>query len=124
VRQVLDASALLAVLRDEPGAESVDLEGALVSTVNWTEVAQRLAPLGIAPSVLTARAVASGLVLVPFDVDQAERAAALWASTRTARLSLGDRACLALGQVAGAVVVTADRAWAELDVGVTVVVVR
>lgn len=122
--QVLDASALLAVLRGEPGAEAVDLEGALVSAVTWTEVAQRLAPLGIAPSVLTARAVASGLVVAPFDLEQAERAAALGAPTRAVGLSLGDRACLALGQVAGAVVVTADRAWADLDVGVSVVLVR
>ena len=122
--QVLDASALLAVFRSEPGAANVDLEGALVSTVNWTEVAQRLVPLGIEPRVLTARAQASGLRVVPFDLEQAERAAALFAPTRAAGLSLGDRACLALGQVAGAAVVTADRAWANLDVGVDVVLVR
>ena len=122
--QVLDASAVLAVLRNEPGAANVDLEGALVSTVNWTEVAQRLAPRGIEVRALTARAVASGLIVVPFDLDQAERAAALFALTRAAGLSLGDRACLALGQVAEAVVVTADRAWADLDVGVDVMLVR
>ncbi len=122
--QVLDASAVLAVMLDESGATAVELDGALVSTVNWTEVAQRLVPLGVEPRVLTARALASGLHIVPFDLEQAERAAALFVPTRAAGLSLGDRACLALGQVAGGQVVTADRAWVGLDVGVDVVLVR
>ncbi len=121
---VLDASAVLAVLRDEPGAAGIEFDGALVSAVNWAEVVQRLARERTHPKVLTARAVASGLVIVDFDVALAETTGALWAATRAAGLSLGDRACLALAIELGLPALTADRAWAALDVGVAVRLVR
>lgn len=121
---VLDASAVLAVFRDEVGAAGVELEGALVSAVNWAEVVQRLARERVDVPVLRARAVASGLVIVDFDVALAEATGALWEATRAAGLSLGDRACLALARATGATAVTADRAWVALDVGIEIRLVR
>lgn len=55
VPTVLDASAVLAVLRDEVGAAGVELDGALVSAVNWAEVVQRLARGRVDARVLSAR---------------------------------------------------------------------
>jgi PIN domain nuclease of toxin-antitoxin system len=95
-----------------------------VSAVNWAEVVQRLARERVDVRVLRARAVASGLVIVDFDVALAEATGALWEATRAAGLSLGDRACLALARATGATAVTADRAWVALDVGVEVRLVR
>lgn len=123
---VLDTSALLAYLHNEPGADLVEphLEGAMVSTVNWAEVAQKALERGVAVERLRADIEALGLSLVPFGVVDAEAAARLWAETRYRGLSLGDRACLALGVVRGLSVLTADRAWRELDLGIPIQVVR
>lgn len=123
---VLDASALLAVLNDEPGADIVakHLSAAVVSTVNLTEVASKLVDVGMPPD--EARAVLSsiGLEAIAFDEDQAHLAASLRPDTRRAGLSLGDRACLALALTLGRPAVTTDRAWERVKLGVTVVLAR
>lgn len=123
---ILDASALLAVLRDEPGGEVVEplLDGAIVSTVNWSEVLDRYADLGVAVAGREAEIESLGVSLAPFTSRQAEVAAGLLPLTREAGLSLGDRACLALALDLGGRPVTADRAWARIDVGVTVTLIR
>ncbi|PZS26528.1 MAG: PIN domain nuclease [Pseudonocardiales bacterium] len=123
---MLDASALLAVLRDEPGGEMVAplLDGAIVSTVNWSEVLDRYADLGVAVAGREAEIESLGVSLAPFTSRQAEVAAGLLPLTREAGLSLGDRACLALALDLGGRPVTADRAWARIDVGVTVTLIR
>src|SRR5262249_36494116 len=59
--------------------------------------------------------------VIPFDAEQAKMAASLWRTTRAAGLSLGDRACLALGLKLGLPVVTAERNWEQCDVGVRVI---
>jgi PIN domain nuclease of toxin-antitoxin system len=64
------------------------------------------------------------LTIIPFDHAQARIVARPWAPTRSAGLSLADRACLALGLMLGAPVVTADRAWAHVDTGAEVVLLR
>jgi ribonuclease VapC len=64
------------------------------------------------------------LRVVPFDEPQARIAARLRTTTRRAGLSLVDRVCLALGEQLGYRVVTADRVWGDLDLGVDVVVIR
>lgn len=73
---------------------------------------------------LRSRTQAYGIVIVPFDPGDAERTGDLHDSTRAAGLSLADRACLALAGRLGVPAVTADRAWADLDVGVEIVCVR
>jgi PIN domain nuclease of toxin-antitoxin system len=122
---VLDASAVLAMIREEPGAADVAtrLVGARLSTVNLAEVAQRLADQWPDAQV--------GAVLAAFpsevvDLDRATamRAGLMRRTTKVHGLSLGDRACLALAERLGLPVLTADRAWAELDLGVEVVLIR
>lgn len=123
---VLDSSAVLARLWREPGSDRVDevIDGALISTVNLTEIVQKLVERGADASV--ARAITEALPIRPrlFDVDAAIATGLLRQATRQAGLGLGDRACLALAKALDLPVVTADRAWAELDLGVEVVLIR
>jgi ribonuclease VapC len=122
----LDASALLAFLFREPGHQAVAglLSGGLVSTVNLSEVLDRFARDGHATAPVLARLRGTGLTMVPFDNDQARRAAELLPLTRPLGLSLGDRACLALGMTHRAAVYTADAAWKKLDLGLSIHVLR
>ena len=123
---VLDASAVLALLFDEAGAESVELvvAGAVMSTVNWVEVCQRLADRRAPIDHARARLTEAGVELHPLTPADAERAAALRASTREAGLSLADRCCLALADSLGRRAVTADAAWASLRIGTAVELIR
>jgi ribonuclease VapC len=111
---VFDASALLAFLRDEPGAALVEQEllaGGSCSTANWAEVAQQVRGRG--GQWLPARSLllSYALVLEPVTPADAELAAAMWSAG--SGLSLADRLCLALGERLDADVLTADRAWGE-----------
>ena len=123
---VLDSSALLALLRKEPGADRVAAAArqSVVSTVNLAETATVLTDIGIPKADL--RSVLSDLSLttVPFDEEDALLAAELRPLTRAAGLSLGDRACLALAQRRKLPALTADRAWADLDLGIEVRLIR
>ncbi len=123
---VLDASALLAVLGDEPGAEVVAplLMGSAISAVNWTEVLQHYAAEALPLPGRRAKVEALGVALVPFDAEQGHTAAALLEPTRSAGLSLADRACLALAHQLDRVAVTADRSWRRVSVGVPVKLIR
>jgi PIN domain nuclease of toxin-antitoxin system len=123
---VLDTSAILALLQQEPGADLVlgVASEAILSTVNACEVLSKLVRDGM--PLEEAKSDLEGCVqaIVDFDADQSEIAAGLVLATRPFGLSLGDRACLALGMVRKCPVYTADRAWAELRVGVDVRLVR
>ena len=123
---VLDASAVLALLNDEPGAGDVAaaLPEAVLSSVNLSEAAAILADIGMPAD--DARAVLSGLdiMTVPFDDELAYLAAALRRATRAAGLSFGDRACLALARQRGIAALTADRAWNKLRLGVEIHLIR
>lgn len=125
-RAVLDSSAILAALLREEGAEVVaGYRGdALVSAVNLAEVAAKFADLGASPTEWLYPFSLMGLEVVAFDEDQALASGHLGKSTCRLGLSLGDRACLQLAAHRGLPAVTADRAWAELDVGVVVRVIR
>ena len=123
---VLDASALLAVLHREPGAEWVEpvLHTAQLSSVNWSEVFQKALARGVDVRDLRRDLESLGLEIVPFTAEQGEEAARLWPLTRSLGLSLGDRACLALARLAGLPALTADGDWARADVGVEVRLIR
>ena len=116
---VLDASALLAHLRDEPGADVVAeaiASGAVISTVNLAEVFSRVADRGGDPAKLAAELTRSGLLdgaitVEPFTAADAIEAGRLRPLTRDAGLSLGDRACLALARRLDAPALTADTDW-------------
>jgi ribonuclease VapC len=129
---VLDASAVLAYLNREAGAEVVaDLvaAGASLSAVNFAEVLSTAADRGVPTERLIARlgevGVFEGAVSVePFTAEDASTVGSLRLATRGAGLSLGDRACLALARRLDAPAVTADAAWAEVDVGVEIRLIR
>lgn len=123
---VLDASALLALLNDERGAGSVQelLPDALISAVNMAEVVTRLSLLGMPEEQIHEALSSLGLNVEPFEEEQAFRAGLFAAKTHSLGLSLGDRACLALASATGAMAVTADRAWKNLDLGVKIQLLR
>jgi PIN domain nuclease of toxin-antitoxin system len=123
---VADASAILAALKNEPFS-IIDprlLVGATVSAVNICEVLSKLHDDGLNDAQAQAAVALMDLRIVPFDGLQARTAARLRSMTRPAGLSLGDRACLTLGDRLGYPVVTADRVWASLDIGVEIVLIR
>lgn len=122
---VLDASALLAVLSGEPGAEQVPSRGIpVVSAINLLEVSIVLTRRGITPRRVRAILDALALEVVPFDESMIDRATAIHAQTRERGLSLGDAVCLATAEARGGTAWTADRAWKGLDVGVPVQPIR
>jgi ribonuclease VapC len=123
---VADASAVIALLVGEPlhRLDPADLNGASVSAVNLAEVLTRLHDLGVPDATANASVAELNLRVVPFDEGQARAAAGLRATTRHAGLSLGDRACLALGLHLGSPVVTADRAWVTLQLGAEIILIR
>ena len=123
---VLDASAVLAALRAETGGDLVLplMETSLLGAVNLAEVETRLLDLGASAADIDGLPERLRCEVIPFDVDLALRAGLLRVQTRHLGLSVGDRACLALAQREGLPVLTGDRAWARLDVGVQVVLIR
>lgn len=125
-RVVLDASAMVAFLRGELGADIVNgyRGDALASAVNVAETAARLIDLGLSLTEVRRSIAHMFLDIVPFDDAQALATAATRRATHHRGLSLGDRACLELAARRGLPAVTADRGWAELDVDVEVQLIR
>jgi PIN domain nuclease of toxin-antitoxin system len=123
---VADASAIIALLVGEPFGrfDPAMLNGASISAVNLTEVLTRLRDLAVPDERIAAAVAELSLRVIPFDETQARAAAGLRPATRQAGLSLGDRACFVLGEKLRRPVVTADRAWANVDVGVEVILIR
>lgn len=125
---VLDASAVLALLFDEPGADKVRerIQGGILGTTNLAEITAKLFDKGI-PVDDAARAVAMlGVEVVAFTEAHAHASSRMRLTTRPAGLSLGDRACLALALTRGLPALTAERRWPEIAevVGVAVEVIR
>jgi ribonuclease VapC len=123
---VLDASALLAYLKDEPGGDVVDgvLAESVMSSVNWAEVIQKSIAAGVEVGGMLDELQVLGLTVETFTPEDGEMAGRLWEQTRQAGLSLGDRACLSLGLRLGLTVLTADRAWASLNLSLAMQVIR
>lgn len=113
---VFDASALLAYLGGEEGADRVRValnQGGAVSAANWSEIAQKVRAAGVDWGVARGLLLGYELDIEPVTREDAERAAIRWRPG--AGLSLGYRLCLALGDRLGADVWTADSAWAAED---------
>lgn len=124
---VLDASALLALIQDEAGADVVRplLKRAAMSTINVAEVLTALQRVDIQPKDAIVSIGDIIQELVPFDVKQAQCAAELQPYVRHKGLSLGDRACIALGQKLQAPIYTADKIWGELQLdNITINIIR
>lgn len=126
-RVVLDASAILAVINAEPGAEKLTpglLARAVGSAVNVSEVQAKLVSRGWPSDEAWEDATSPVREVIPFDEEHARTAGDLIAHTRHLGLSLGDRACLALAAALKAPVYTAERAWTKLNTGVRVHLIR
>ena len=126
--KVFDASAALAVVFAEPGADKAEhlIEGgdAVISSVNHAEVVARLLERGMRETEADAVCDALRLQILPFTAAQGRASGRLRPTTRSLGLSLGDRCCLALAQAhRGAEVVTADRLWKDLK-GFKVTLIR
>jgi PIN domain nuclease of toxin-antitoxin system len=124
---VLDATAILAVINAEPGAEKLTpdlLAGAVGSAVNLAEVQTKLVSRGWTSDDAWEDATSPIREVLPFDEEQARMAGDLVTQTRHLGLSLGDRACLALGIALKVPVYTAEKAWKKVKVGVRIHVIR
>jgi PIN domain nuclease of toxin-antitoxin system len=113
VRVVLDASAVLAALLREPGAERVGraLDAAVISAVNVAEVAAGLVRNGASEREARAVLKALALTVIPADEELAIDAGLMRPVADRAGLSLGDRFCLALARRLGSPALTTDRSW-------------
>ena len=123
---VLDASALLALIQDEPGGNIVEvmIADSMISSVNWSEVLYRLLARNVDVSGFRGDFEAMGLRIESFTAEHAEIAAQLRTRVAHLGLSLGDRACLALAGVLNLPVATSDAIWARLDLDVEVRLIR
>lgn len=123
---VLDSSAVLALLNEEPGAERVEtvLDQALLSAVNLAEIVSKLVEKGATPEDVNLVIGALSCRIINLDRRDAVRTGLLRHQTRSKGLSLGDRACLALALRHGASVLTTDRVWKDIDVGIDVELLR
>jgi len=127
---VVDASALVAYARRETGADVVSArlksgDRVLVSAVNWAEAAGKLRDYGMTPAILRQALAAVDAEVIAFTESDADTVASLTPRLRPLGLSLGDRACLALATAARAPALTAERAWASIDLpGLVVELIR
>ena len=127
---VMDSSALLAVSKGEKGAEIVmeliEANDCVISSVNMAEVATRMLDLGLPLNELKRALGLFNMDVIDFNEEQAITCAELRPLTKSAGLSLGDRACLGLAKLMDATAVTSDRPWIAIAeaVGVKVLMIR
>ena len=116
---ILDASAVLATLQNEAGNDAVDMlfetQACAMSIVNLTEVLERLANRGMPLAIAHELTGSLDLKILPFELAESTLTAALHAATARTGIGLADRACIATGMRRDAAILTADRAWATLD---------
>jgi ribonuclease VapC len=120
---VLDASALLALIQNELGAAVIRplLKRAVMSTINVAEVLTALQRVEVQPKDAIVSVGDIIHEITPFDIEQAQSTAELQPIVRHKGLSLGDRACIALGQKLQAPIYTADKIWGELQLDNTTI---
>lgn len=125
---VIDASAILALLLGEPGAQKVAavLADSVVTTINLSEVVGYYARSGADEASIRTMLDALPCECAPFDKELAYTTGMLLPLTRSAGPSLGDRACLALAKRLGIPAMTADRSWRDIAgaVGITIDLIR
>jgi ribonuclease VapC len=123
---VIDASAFIALLEQEPGWERVAeaVDGAYMVAANYSEMVGHYAERGMPIEEIHALLEPFGLRIFPMDQALAEIAGLMKPATRNLGLSLADRACLALAKQKSLPVYTADRVWGKLSAGIQIIVIR
>jgi ribonuclease VapC len=123
---VLDASALIAFLRNEPGATKVAavLTRSCISAVNLAETYGKLVEYGKPLDAVAHEVERLQITVIPFDAEQARIAASLWKETRAVGMSLGDRACLSLAMKTSLPAFTTEGDWLKCNLGVDVIKIR
>lgn len=116
-KYVLDSSALLAFINQEPGAEIVEqyLPNAIMSSVNIAEVVAVLSSVDIPEDVINNVIQDLDIEVIDFDLEQAMRTGFLRKTTKSAGVSFGDRACINLSLYKNLPAVTADKVWSSLN---------
>jgi ribonuclease VapC len=123
---VLDASALIAFLRREPGAEKVAdvLPRSCISAVNLAETLGKMVEHGKPLEATSYQVERLRIAVIPFDEEQARIAASLWKQTRSVGMSLGDRACISLALKTSLPAFTTEEAWGKSSLGIKLVKIR
>ena len=123
---VVDASAILAAIQDESGGEYVKqhIDRCIISSVNWSEVLQKLSKLGSEVDKIDAYLKALGLNVIDFTEEDGKLSASLWPNCKSLGLSLADRACIATGLRLKTKIITADRVWNELEISSEIYLIR
>lgn len=123
---VLNASALLALCFAEKGADVTAKRGkhGMISAVNYCEAVAKCIDKGIPPETLAQAVAMLNLAVIPFGAEHAHVAASFAAPTRTHNFSFADRACLSTAAVAKCPVLTGDRKWKDVSLGVEIILIR
>jgi ribonuclease VapC len=124
---VFDASAVVAVIRGEPGSQLITqyCGDGLLSAVNLQEAIKILRGQGFSATAVTHMIGVLELETIPHAAIDAYQAAELVLQTQQFGSGLGDRTCMALGISRGLPVLTTDRAWAQLAIdGLEVILAR
>ena len=118
---VFDSSAIIALLQQEEGSEIVanSMKGGIMSSLNYSEVVAVLARKMPRETIVTLLAKLISEI-VPFDEDQAVEVGIFYRKTKSAGLSMGDRACITPAKLPKIPVLTADKEWAKLNLGVEI----
>ena len=123
---VLDASALLAAIHNEKGGDYVQqhIQQCVISSINWSEVLQKLARAGADVDQIESSLKALGLSIIDYNEEDAHITASLWSTAKDFGLSLADRACIATGIRLKTTVITADKVWAKLKIDIPIQLIR
>lgn len=125
---VIDASAILALLQNESGADivraCVERTSSIISAVNLAEVGYKMVERGLSGAQVQEAMIEFGVEVRPFDAEQAMILADLYVQAKKLGLSLGDRACLALAQLMRLPALTADHAWRDVDSDIEIELIR
>ncbi|MFK5986272.1 MAG: type II toxin-antitoxin system VapC family toxin [Pseudomonadota bacterium] len=123
---VIDASALLAWLHNEPGSDVVEeqLDQSIISAINWSEVVQKALSKDIEVDGMKEDIEALGVKIEAVNVSTAELASYIWLENKKLGLSIADRICLALAQEKKLTVLTADKEWTKVITDIKVQLIR
>jgi ribonuclease VapC len=122
----IDASALIAFLRSEPGADVVQryLRGSIISAISLSEVFEKTPNLDQSGDRVLALLRNWQVTVVPFEAEQAAIAARIKSMIGNPDISFADRACLAVAQSSSVPALTANRTWMSLSIEAEIILIR